>query len=651
MLARSLLDLFRPPGDLVGQFGIVTAYCGTADFLEDAVSVFSRLARRRRESLGHPFLFLLLDAHRTAERVRLLKPNEVPGVFELPPRRDRHPELFHAKVGLLAFGEVRGGRPSHLRLVVTTGNWTQASARRQLELAWQLDVPVVNGQLEGPWMDRADFGEAAAFFTSALQRYGVAPTRKPQIDALLQMARSNPSEFAAKRFIHSLKPAHKNASGGTPLYDQILKLAPHDRSDPRDVLMCGSGFYERPGKGGAKPEVLARLESLPGLKPGKRVAIARPQDAGALAKWKGDRDGWLLLGAVDGQGAVPRSLHAKFIYVGRRWGQATRDGWLYLGSGNLTKRGLLLAPSTGARGNVEAGVILGVSEKLDAEALASKLFVDLEGEPFEPSEMASGHDEDQVLAKSLVDTPPILMAEEVEDEAGGRQLRLYWAEPTGAAAVLSWPGVEIHVPHGTQFVPLVGPCPSMLTVASDGKELAVPVEDANGRLCRVPLSPMRFEDALADLLNYPVPDADEDENDDDENGEGDEDDEAGGQSQAGDGDDGEDEDGDSEAAAGHRSDEEAISYPLQEGMELLERVGQLQSLIPPHHLLDWFRHLESRLIDCLPARQIKAWRELAFPLLATLAKPAFRAPNMTNEQSKAYMETLRRVARKWEVPL
>jgi len=336
--SNTLLDLFRPPDGHFGHLGLLTAFCATADFLEDAASTFSRMARARRESYGKPFLFLLLDGHKTTDRVAVLKPNELPGVFELPPRVDRHRELLHAKVGVLAFSRTRTGVPTHLRLIVTTGNWTQASARRQLELAWQLDVDVVDSTVQGSWTERADLVEAARFFELALERFATAPALRERINTLLTLARSDEPEWTTKRFIHTLKPARAGSSEGTSLYQQIAKLAPHDRDEPRDTVLCGSGFFEKPGAKTAKPDVLAHIDDLPGLKPGKRIVLVRPSDAGALARWKGDHEGWLVCAAEDAEAQTPRTLHAKFIYVGRRWGSATRDGWLYLGSGNLTKR-------------------------------------------------------------------------------------------------------------------------------------------------------------------------------------------------------------------------------------------------------------------------------------------------------------------------
>src|SRR5580692_11955830 len=92
-------------------------------------------------------------------------------------------------------------------------------------------------------------------------------------------------------------------------------------SASRNLLLCGSGFYEDPGKKGKKaekPTVLAKLEDLGGFTANvRRVAIAEPKMAGALAPWAraGAVEGWELFTPHDPLGAK-RALHAKFIYTG-----------------------------------------------------------------------------------------------------------------------------------------------------------------------------------------------------------------------------------------------------------------------------------------------------------------------------------------------
>lgn len=71
-------------------------------------------------------------------------------------------------------------------------------------------------------------------------------------------------------------------------------------------------------------------------------------------------------------------MHAKFIYTGWLREDVASNGCLYLGSGNLSRRGLLSAgsqathkqPSTGHDGvNIECGIVIPVEKRLKPEDL------------------------------------------------------------------------------------------------------------------------------------------------------------------------------------------------------------------------------------------------------------------------------------------
>ena len=68
-----------------------------------------------------------------------------------------------------------------------------------------------------------------------------------------------------------------------------------------------------------------------------------------------------------------RRLHAKFVYAGYLRDGYASNGWLYLGSGNLSRRGIL--SHGGMReGNVETGVVFEVPERFGPEDLERWLF-------------------------------------------------------------------------------------------------------------------------------------------------------------------------------------------------------------------------------------------------------------------------------------
>lgn len=627
-VTRRLLDLFRPPEGLVGQGGLLSAFSASVDFLEEAACAFNGLSPRRRAHVGVSPLLLFLDAHATS-RAALIKPSDVPGVIEVTPRREQ-PEVMHAKVGLLCFGRGRSAPAGHIRLLVSTANWTQASARRQLELAWQLDLAIVDEKTVGPAHERADVRQAADFFETLSGRYEALPWQL-HLDRILKLARNEPPQKRSKRFLHTLPLA--GAARGKSIIEHLRDDAPHDRENPRDVVICAAGFYEATGKKRSKPEVLGAIEGLPGLKSGPRFAVARSTDAGALAGWRAEDDGWHVMPAVDPADGTPRSLHAKFVYVGRRWGAAVRDGWLYLGSGNMTRRGLLWAPGSAPRGNVEAGVVVEVADKLDADALAAALFVALDHDPIAVDELETGHDDELDIAGApTLATPPILVAREGRDADGTRFLSLTWSEAASGSCIISGPFGELEVAAGTARIALGSvDCPSALNVEVNGLRFAVAVIDIEGRVCRVAFSVGRFEDALADLLRFPLPRPGEDSDDDDANIE-----------------DASNEDDD--GAGGSSDDDEDLRYPLQDAMELLERLGAAQAALRADQLHDWLGHLEMHLRESFSPALRAAWRALGVPIFSTLKQPGFCPPNLAVDDVKRYRELLRRVAAAWEMP-
>lgn len=255
MKTETLLDIFEPPDGLVGHGAALVAMTGEEIFLEDAMLRFTRLGPRQRAELGATYAFLMLDGHASTSRQTVFPPGRIPGLHEFQPRQVDAKSLLHAKVALLAFSQSRKGRPSHLRLAVLTANYTYTSAREQLELVWVVDV-AIDGKAGSE--DRVDVAAAGAFVKSILiERFYRDPQAHltARLDALLNAASSlSPVGRNRKpRFIHSLE---------APLYDQIRERFRSAIGQPRNLLLCGSGFYEEPSGSAAKPAVFAKLEKL-----------------------------------------------------------------------------------------------------------------------------------------------------------------------------------------------------------------------------------------------------------------------------------------------------------------------------------------------------------------------------------------------------
>lgn len=623
MSAETLLDIFVPPEGMVGHSAALVAMTGAEDFLEDAVQRFTGLRPRQRAELGNVLVYLMLDGHSSSSRQEVFPPGRIPGLHEFQPREVEPGSLLHAKVALLAFAPSRTGAPVHLRLAVLTANYTYTSARQQLELVWVVDLPLIgSARVE----DRADVAAAGAFIETLLARRfhrdeQALPVKEhkltARLDVLLAAASSLAPANRKPRFIHSLD---------RPLYDQIRERFRSAIDKPRNLLLCGSGFYEEPSTKARKPAVFGKLEDLGVFTTNvRRVALVEPGEAGAVATWAkgGDTEGWEVVRPYDALDQN-RRLHAKFVYAGYLRDGHVSNGWLYLGSGNLSRRGILTHGGM-AEGNVETGVIFAVDERLDGEAIERWLFWSDEAETVGDEEWAIGKVGDAPDKQPILEAPPILSA--TIETAPSRHLRLLWREDfLGEPRVrISWAGRDwFDVKRGDE-VPLQNDeSPAALNVSGESdRKWVVPVVDAAGR---VGWQPPRFDtyaDALAALLDFPIRPAEATDD--------------------GDGDDG---DG-TKGVATEAAIEQEKSYALHAAAELVEKVAALQAALPESMLDDWLDHLDRMFRASFPEPLIATWRTHRLDVFAHLREPELRSPHLTDKQRIRYFEVLDGAARAW----
>ena len=629
MSAETLLDIFAPPEGMVGHSVALVAMTGTEDFLEDAVQRFTGLRPRQRAELGHVLVFLMLDGHASSSRQEVFPPGRVPGLHEFQPRAVDLGTLLHAKIALLAFAPNRTGSPVHLRLAVLTANFTYTSARQQLELVWVVDIPL-DGTARAE--DRADVAAAGTFVETLLARRFYrdeqmlpAKDRKltTRLDMLLAAASSVTPANRKPRFIHSLD---------RPLYDQIRERLNSAIDKPRNLLLCGSGFYEEPSGKARKPDVFGKLEDLGVFTANvKRVALVEPGEAGAVAAWAkgGETDGWDIVRPFDALDHN-RRFHAKFVYAGYLRDGHVSNGWLYVGSGNLSRRGILTHGGM-AEGNVETGVIFAVDDRLDSEAIERGLFwVQEQAEAIDDDDWAVGQVGDAPDAQPMVEAPPILSAS--IEPAPTRRLRLLWREDAiaGARVSISWTGRDWCDVQREDDVPLSDDeNPTALHVRDgDDRKWVVPVVDATGRVAWQPPRFDTYADALAALLDFPIRPAEATDDDDDEGGDG----------------------GNGAATPGGRTGEEAEqekTYALHAAAELVEKVAAFQASLPESMLDDWLDHLDRMFRASFPEALITTWRTHRLDVFAHLREPELRSPHLTDSQRARYFEVLDGAARAW----
>lgn len=624
MSAETLLDTFVPPEGMVGHSAALIAMTGAEDFLEDAMQRFTGLRPRQRAELGNVLVYLMLDGHASSSRKEVFPPGRIPGLHEFQPRAVDPGSLLHAKVALLAFAPNRTGAPIHLRIAVLTANFTYTSARQQLELVWLVDVPL-DGTARPE--DRADAVAAGAFVATLLARrfhrdeQGLAPKERKltaRLDVLLTAA-SSLATNRKPRFIHSLD---------RPLYDQIRERFRSAIDRPRNLLLCGSGFYEEPSGKARKPAVFGKLEDLGVFTPKPyRVALVEPGEAGAVADWarEGDTDGWEIVRPYDSLDHA-RRLHAKFVYAGYLRDGYASNGWLYLGSGNLSRRGIL--SHGGMReGNVETGVVFEVAERFAPEDLERWLFWTQEhAEVVGEDEWAVGQVGDAPDAQPILLAPPILSA--TIETTPTRHLRLLWREDAATArASISWIGRDWFEVQRADEIPLEdNQNPTALHVRDESDhKWVVPVVDAAGR---VGWQPPRFDtyaDALAALLDFPIRPAEA--TDDDDRDEGD--------------------DGRSKGPGVGEAITQEKSYGLHAAAELVEKVAALQAALPESMIDDWIDHLDRMLRASFPETLIATWRAHRLDVFAHLREPELRSPHLTDKQRARYFEVLDGAARAW----
>jgi hypothetical protein len=402
----------------------------------------------------------------------------------------------------------------------------------------------------------------------------------------------------------------------------------------RNLLLCGSGFYEEPGEQPRKPEILTRLESLAVFTSNAmRIALVEPAEAGALATWAraGATEGWTVVRATDPLGR-DRRLHAKFIYCGYLREGHLSNGWLYLGSGNLSRRGLLTSAKL-ASGNIECGVLVAVPERIRGEGeLVDYLFCDAKAAPIGIDEWQVGRAGDGPDDVGFIAAAPILSASIVTEPAPG--LRMGWRDDIAAEAQVSvsWSGTAWGaVTPGDVWIALPPDAtpPMALRVRDDATQRVwtVPVVDASGRVAWQPPRYDTFEDALDALLEFPVRPAEASSEEDEE---------------------AEDDRGRLGRAAAKPGDAAPPrSYALHAAAEMIERTAALQRTLAADVLDDWLDHLDRALRSGFPEALIATWRGHRIDVLAHLQEDPLRPPGMSEGQRVRYREVLARASAAW----
>lgn len=644
----SLAQHFDAPDDYIGTCGWLCGYSADAPFLDDAAERFTRLVGSRRAYQGRIVLAAMLDPGNPA--ITLL---DAPGVAHLPIKDvvNKPFRLLHAKVALLGFRHQENHDRWLLRLLVSTGNWTQQTLEESLDLAWRIDVSsesLVNADSN----TRLDCADIKAAWNLLEWIQGYFDTR------LLNASSSDQTSESAQAFTqlkHWIATCVEKEQGQPRFFDnrdasllsQLPRRIKASNTARRNYLALGSGFYETSDNPKLAPAVpLAILDTLRDEKLLTEKAdidlYVNPSACQAVAlSTKPLLDAGVNVRPASVPTAVfgewtQRSLHAKFLFSCncREDSDSCSSPWVYLGSGNLTHAGFVNKMNP-AGGNLEAGVVFSPSS---VSWYANKTTLN-----------------DQVITNLL----PIQWDHAIEDAASlsmGSERKE--REECFVAAPIAWlewhvldVGFELRADHGGRDAIDVldssgKTCPRTSTgfqwreaqpreVAvrwqANGRahESRIPVVDQYGRLCATALPAIDINEAWWQLADFPMPPDDD----------------------AADGYGVDDPPGGTEVTNG--STAPIASYPIRQIMELVESIAAKQTAIDEANWPIWCNRLEQTLRQAGDSTVVRYFHEvLGLNPLSPLHQPSFRpsyAESNDTAPGKTYFDALTRVEESWKV--
>jgi hypothetical protein len=518
-LPPSLLQHFAPTEGYSGTFGWLCGYSADAGFLDAAVERFTRQSSAQRAYAGKLALVALLDRGQPQ-----VLPHDAPGVLHAPMRDASRFALLHAKVALLGYRHEQAPERWCLRLLVCTGNWTRETLERSLDAMWSVEVRSedIASRDEDTLQARVDLAAAWDLF-QWLQPLFDLGALEAEPRSLTTLARTRFDAWVQAVGRPRRKPRFFDSREQSLLRQLPEQVRRHAGEMDRNTLLLGSGFYEG-GNSQQAPVALARIvDALKDASLATRgcevhvfvdPTACQAVASGLSAMWA---LGWHVWTAepppfLDQRPA--RTLHAKFIFGSgyRKDSDKCLNGWVYLGSGNLTPPGFLQACP---RGNLEAGVVFGDDSltwsKPGIESCASsRLPLQRKREVKDAAQLQAGADMPERLPAFVA--PPVSWCRYLPRQ-DGQPARLVLPEHGVPVEVLDTAGTAC-ASIGPQEVAWPGaPQPSVVvswSVAGQQLRCSIPVIDSAGRVAAVELPKLDIESAWWQLAQFPQAPAEED---------------------------------------------------------------------------------------------------------------------------------------------
>lgn len=622
---KSLLSLFLPPRDNVrGIFGFLCGYSGGNDFLESALENFTCLEAGVRGSRGMLNMILFLDKHRK-------QISSVTGLFHaMYSGNNKDFSLMHAKVGFLAFGRDQHNPFEYIRIFVSTGNWTRQGMIDSLDLVWTLDLDL---NQKNSRSDLVEVRKVLNFFQNLSEYYPLLNLGKEVLNQLDQLLPNDfrPIDFTRARFFSSFD--EQNGKKISMLKSISSRFVRQDGMPRFNILFCGSGFFEEVTEGGDL-QVFDALEKelypVAFTKTVEGYAIINRQDLWRFKSLKKSNNiiSWNVRQARDYK-TESRFLHAKYIFGGFLINGKYSQGKLYLGSGNLSKKGMLYHLGM-PDANIEAGVVIELRNQIETD-LDQALCIGADDYSVQEIDDSKTELSDFVFSDIVEYACPLRAI--VNFDVFLKKGDIEWSEKPQDCYFYGEDEREIfYIKVGQEHFELPKTCKlgSQLTIFTsfDKKSFYVPIITKEKEFCLTPPPELDTQSVLNMLMEYPDIGAGVDYDED-----------------------GEPVEKPSTITAPFMNVmDDKSNRSLSMAMELVEAIARKNHVTQKELLMGWFSTLEFTLIKCLKQEEKDAFKSLNVNFLETLKKRHF-APYFEElenpELKKRYLQVVNAIASDW----
>ncbi len=637
--ATSLLSLFLPPDrNLKGYFGLLCGFSASEDFLDRAMENFTTMNSAQRAELGSLNLALFLDKRKkqitSVSRLHHAMFKGKDGAFS----------LMHAKVGFLTFSKNKFSPIEAIRIFVSTANWTRIGMIENLDLAWKLDIKIDDKDTSKG--DVAEIRKVLEYFKELIRYYPLLKTCQEQvakIEAIIPPSSSK--ESGVTRFFSTFDKIDDKPASVLQCVKRRFERANNAR--PFNILICGSGFYEHvlTDKQNVKTDNLQVLKLIEKTLCATSTFTKRINGfivANPIDYWKFkpalESDGkidWEIRKFEDHADLIENQLrtflHAKYIFAGYLHNDRYPSAQLYIGSGNLSKKGFTYTLSQ-PEGNIEAGVVVDASEMTDDQVDIALCVSD---ESIEANEIPSNpiQSTPEYLEEETQYAAP--MRAIVDYDSKKRTGRIEWGEDPDNGYFLGTSSPEkfkikagqdhIEFPPHLELKGHLG-----VFFGENTYPQLIPIISTDGRYCITPPNKVDAESILSLLLTYPEFTTGSDDSDESD---------IGGAYSAVD--------------ITKETLNQSSARTLSTAMELIESIARKNQDTHPDLLLGWFEQLTFTLVRCLKDDEKKKFQEVRRNFLSILKETHF-APNWSGLDDAApyklaYSSSIDQIASDWGI--